>query len=85
MLILQPRLSTTCWRSGVGRRRRYLEQVGGRAPAVNIHLQTAVQEVSEHGRQPLWVLQLRRPVGGDQVQSLGQSQEEIQDVFIAIM
>lgn len=48
----------------------YLEQLLGRASAVHIHLQTAVQEVSEHRRQPLRVLQLWRPVGCNQVQRL---------------
>lgn len=48
----------------------YLEQLLGRASAVHIHLQTAVEEVSEHRRQPLRVLQLWSTIGSYQVQCL---------------
>lgn len=48
----------------------YLKQLLGRAPSVHIHLQTTIEKVSEHRRQPLRVLQLWSPIGGYKVQCL---------------
>lgn len=47
-----------------------LQQLFGRAALLHVHLQTLIQEVPEHRRQLLWMLQLRRAVGCYEIQCL---------------
>lgn len=59
-------------KDAIDRMGHHLQQLFAPTSLLHIHFQAEVKEVSEYGRQFLWVLQFWSPICGNQVQCLGE-------------